>query len=592
MHRDKEAVRSRRGAFEGDPIVVEDRKRCGWGAVLAAVTLFATLLLTVPAGPATAAAGRGTPVVVRHTPAGGDEVRALVRRLGGTVGRDLRIIDGFAAEVPAAALPLLRASAAVSSVTANQRVRLHTIGGFDAKNYSPTTMYWVAQEVTGAGEYWNSGLTGKGVDVALLDSGVVEVNGLRGGKVVHGPDLSYEAENSSLRNQDTFGHGTHMAGIIAGRDDGAPAVIRKGNEDHFLGMAPGARLVSLKLADASGATDVSQVIAGIDWVVQNRNRNGLNIRVLNLSFGTDGVQSYLLDPLTYAVEVAWRKGIVVVVSAGNEGFGSTKLNNPAYDPHILAVGGADGAGTYDYKDDTIQSWSSRGDGTRNPDLVAPGASIVSLRDPGSTIDTENPAARVASRFFKGTGTSQAAAVVSGAAALVVQQRPTITPDQVKRLLILGAQRLWRADLVAQGHGMMDLKFVRGLPTPGATTSVQRFAYATGTGSLEASRGSLHTQNEAGALLAGETDAFGAAWDGRRWSGLTWTGTTWAGGTWSGTAFSGGTWNGQVWSGRRWSSGSWTGRRWSGSTWTAGTWAGRRWSGGSWAGRRWSGGGWS
>jgi serine protease AprX len=103
-------------------------------------------------------------------------------------------------------------------------------------------------------------------------------------------------------------------------------------------MAPQARVVSVKLADASGATDVSQVIAGIDWVVRNKNKNGLNIRVLNLSFGTDGVQSYLLDPLTYAAEVAWRKGIVVVVSAGNEGFGSTKLNNPAYDPRVLWSG--------------------------------------------------------------------------------------------------------------------------------------------------------------------------------------------------------------------------------------------------------------
>jgi Subtilase family len=357
-------------------------------------------------------------------------------------------------------------------------------------------------------------------------------------------------------------------------------------------MAPGARLVSLKLADASGATDVSQVIAGIDWVVQNRNRNGLNIRVLNLSFGTDGVQSYQLDPLTYAAEVAWRKGIVVVVSAGNEGFGSTKLNNPAYDPHVLAVGGADGAGTYDYKDDTIQSWSSRGDGTRNPDLVAPGASILSLRDPGATVDTDNPTARVGTRFFKGTGTSQAAAVVSGAAALVIQQRRSVTPDQVKKLLTNGAQILHKADPVAQGKGMLDLKFVRDQATPTGASAAQRFAYATGTGSLEASRGSIHTQNEAGATLAGESDAFGGAWDGRRWSGQAWTGTTWAGGAFTGTAFSGDTWNGQAWSGRRWSSGAWTGRRWSGSTWTAGTWAGRRWSGEAWSGRRWSGGGWA
>jgi serine protease AprX len=475
-------------------------------------------------------------------------------------------------------------------VTANQAIRLNTIGGFDSKRFSPTTMYWVAQEVTGAGEYWNNGYTGRGVDVALLDTGVVEVNGLRSGKVVYGPDLSYEADNPDLRHKDTYGHGTHMAGIIAGRDDFAP--IYKGNENGFLGMAPGSRVVSVKLADATGATDVSQVIAGIDWVVQNKNKNGLNIRVLNLSFGTDGVQSYLLDPLTYAAEVAWRKGIVVVVSAGNEGFGSTKLNNPAYDPHVLAVGGADGAGTYDYADDTIQSWSSRGDGTRNPDLVAPGASLVSLRDPGSTVDTEYPTARVATRFFKGTGTSQAAAVVSGAAALVIQQRPTITPNQVKKLLTDGAQRLWRADAVAQGRGMLDLKFVRDRVTPSAAAAAQPFAFATGTGSLEASRGSIHQLNQAGAVLAGETDAFGGAWDGRRWSGEAWTGVTWTGGAWSGTAFTGGAWNGQVWSGRRWSSGSWTGRRWSGSAWTAGTWTGRMWTGSTWSGRRWSGGGWN
>jgi serine protease AprX len=569
--------------------VVEDRKRCGWTAVLAAVALCAALLLAVPQAPARAADGR-LPVVVRHTPAAGGEARALVERYGGTVGRRLGIIDGFAATVPASAVGRLQASSGVQSVTGNQPVRLHTIGGFDSKGYAPTTMYWVAQEVTGAGEYWGSGWTGKGVDVALLDTGVVEVEGLRNGRVVYGPDLSYEADNPDLRHKDTYGHGTHMAGIIAGRDSGSYEVD-KGDEDHFLGMAPEARVVSVKLADASGATDVSQVIAGIDWVVQNKNKNGLNIRVLNLSFGTDGVQSYLLDPLTYAVEVAWRKGIVVVVSAGNEGFGSAKLNNPAYDPHVLAVGGADGAGTYDYKDDTIQSWSSRGDGTRNPDLVAPGASIVSLRDPGSTVDAENPTARVSTRFFKGTGTSQAAAVVSGAAALVIQQRPGITPNQVKKLLTNGAQKLWKADPVAQGKGMLDLKFVRDQPTPAATAANQPFAYATGTGSLEASRGTIHTQNESGAVLAGEQDAFGGGWDGRRWSGQAWTGTTWTGGTWSGSAFTGGAWNGQTWSGRRWSSGSWTGRRWSGSSWTAGSWTGRMWSGSAWSGRRWSGGGW-
>ena len=229
---------------------------------------------------------------------------------------------------------------------------------------------------------------------------------------------------------------------------------------------------------------------------------------------------------------------MVVVSGGNEGFGSPKLNNPAYDPHVLAVGGADGAGTYDYKDDTIQSWSSRGDGTRNPDLVAPGASILSLRDPGSTIDTEHPTARVATRFFKGTGTSQAAAVVSGAAALVIQQRPTITPDQVKKLLTNGAQKLQKADAVAQGKGMMDLKFVRDQPTPTATAARRSFAYSTGTGSRRPAGAPSTPRPGRPSLTARPTPS--AAPGTPPLVRQTWTGTTWTGGAWSGTAFTGGT----------------------------------------------------
>jgi serine protease AprX len=446
-------------------------------------------------------------------------------------------------------------------------------------------MYQVAQEVTGAGDYWNDGFTGKGVDVALLDSGVVEVDGLRGDKVLYGPDLSFENARGDLRNKDTFGHGTHMAGIIAGRDD-ATTEVRKGNDANFLGMAPDSRVVSLKLADAQGATDVSQVIAGIDWVVQHRDRDGLNIRVINLSFGTDGVQDYRIDPLAYAVEVAWRHGIVVVVAAGNEGFGSAKLNNPAYDPHVLAVGGASTGAGDKRKDDTVPDWSSRGDGTRNPDIVAPGTSVVSLRDPGSAIDLSYPSARVADRFFKGTGTSQAAAVVSGAAALVIQQRPSITPDQLKLLFEKGARKLHKADEVAQGDGMLDLDSVRVRQTPSPKASQQPYPWSDGSGSLDAARGTTHVVGDGGATLAGEQDAFGATWDGRTWSGESWEGRTWSGGGWDGRTWSGGTWNGRTWSASGWSSGEWDGRTWSGRTWSGRTWLGRTWSGRTWSSEGW------
>jgi serine protease AprX len=191
------------------------------------------------------------------------------------------------------------------------------------------------------------------------------VQGLTGpGKVVNGADLSFEGQLDGFRYLDTFGHGTHMAGIIAGRDD---AVVpgREGNDNtNFMGIAPDAQILNVKVASSNGATDVSQVLAAIDWVVQHRNDNGMNVRVLNLSFGTDSTQSYVLDPLSYAAEVAWRKGIVVVAAAGNSQFGNNQLNNPAYNPHLLAVGANDTKGTFDTADDVVPDWSERGDGVR------------------------------------------------------------------------------------------------------------------------------------------------------------------------------------------------------------------------------------
>jgi serine protease AprX len=324
------------------------------------------------------------------------------------------------------------------------------------------------------------------------------------------------------------------------------------------------------------------VIAAIDWVVQHRTDDGMNIRVLNLSFGTDGTQSYLLDPLAYAAEVAWRKGLVVVVAAGNSGFGSTKLNDPAYDPYLIAVGADDTKGTEDYTDDVIPDFSSRGDAQRHPDFVAPGKSIVSLRAPGSRIDLDNPGAREGyTRFFRGSGTSQAAAFVSGAAALLLQQRPGLTPDQVKSLLIGTAHPLPNTDAIAQGAGLIDLKGAKGALTPQVT---QSWPTATGTGTLEGARGTYHV-DDAGVQLSGEQDIFGHAWDGRSWSQASFEGRSW----------SGGAWNGYYWTGDAWYDGllgrSWSGRSWSGQSWSGRSWSGRSWSGRSWSGQSWSGDDW-
>src|SRR5205823_13151814 len=141
-----------------------------------------------------------------------------------------------------------------------------------------------------------------------------------------------------------------------------------------------------------------------------------------------------LDPLAYAPEVAWRSGIVVVVAGGNDGSATARLADPAIDHYVIAVGASDAMGTISTSDDTLASFSNRGNSSRHIDVLAPGVSIQSLRDPNSEIDVDHPTARVGTELFKGTGTSQAAAITSGAVAVILQKRPTLTPDQVKYLL--------------------------------------------------------------------------------------------------------------------------------------------------------------
>ncbi|MDP8904516.1 MAG: S8 family serine peptidase [Chloroflexota bacterium] len=526
--------------------------------MLCAVALVVGSLLH---GAALAPAGRLVEVIVR-VEAGTSiaDARRTVVALGGQVGRPLAIVGGFAAAVPSAALARLTASPAVASVSANYSVQLlHEVNGFDAET-AAGSMYNVAWQI-GAREYWSNGFTGQGIDVAVIDSGVSPVEGLnRDGQVAHGPDLSFERLNPHLRHLDTYGHGTHMAGIIAGRDAGVDQGSLSQEHDRFVGIAPGARVVSLKVANALGATDVSQVIAAIDWVVTHANDDGLNIRVLNLSFGTDGRQDYRTDPLTHAVEQAWRAGIFVVVAAGNSGPTAGGLNNPAYDPFVMAVGADNTRGTKRVSDDVVASFSSSGDGQRNPDVLAPGRRVVSLRVPGSHLDNEHPDSRLNERFVPGSGTSQAAAVVSGAAALVLQQRPRLTPDELKQLLRSTAKRLPDAPESAQGKGLISLSDAFGAPTP--LGYVQTAQPSSGGGSLEAARGSIHVVGADGYVLSGEVGvetvphwfvcATDASLDGNSWSGNSWSGNSWSGNSWSGgPSTDGNSWSATGWLGVSW-----------------------------------------
>jgi serine protease AprX len=447
------------------------------------------------------------------------------------------------------------------------------------------SMYRVVQRV-GAHYAWTQGYTGQGIDIALIDSGVVPVNGLTApGKVINGPDLSFESQADNLRYLDTYGHGTHLAGIMAGRDDAVSEPTLANAYDHFIGVAPDARIVNVKVADSEGATDVSQVIAAIDWVVQHRSDNGMNIRIINLSYGTDGTQDYLLDPLAFAVEQAWKAGIVVVVAAGNDGEGSA-LRNPATDPFVIAVGASKGQNMK--AKEPVADFSSCGTDERHVDVLAPGRSIVGLRNPGSYADTNYPQATVVDRLFLGSGTSQAAAVTSGVVALLLQQRPELTPDEVKGLLMTTAEGTRKLDPICGGEGEVDLYSALWKNAP---KGEQTHAWSTGTGSLEAARGTNHVYDE-GMALVGERDIFGSAFDSASWSALAAASASWSGGDWNGSTWTGASWSSVSWSGASWSSASWSGASWSGASWSSKSWSSASWSGASWSSASWSGASWS
>jgi serine protease AprX len=247
------------------------------------VIAMAMLVAVLPTSPAstTPSSPETVEVIVQETAAATRVAEGLVTQLGGTVIRQLPIIGGFSAEVPADHIGLIGIDPSVLAITPNMLLNAMgdetTLPGFEPKDYAGS-MYEVSK-FTKVEDVWGHDVTGAGIDVAVIDSGVTPVMGLdAGGKVVNGPDLSFDSQYDNVRHLDAYGHGTHMAGIIAGRDTGIVEDYDKAVKTHFVGIAPEARIVNMKVGDAQGVTDVSQVIAAIDWVVQHRNSNGLNIR--------------------------------------------------------------------------------------------------------------------------------------------------------------------------------------------------------------------------------------------------------------------------------------------------------------------------
>jgi serine protease AprX len=425
-------------------------------------------------------------VLVSATGPASTAAEQAVARLGGRLGRRLAVIDGFAARMPAPNVARLRAEPGVRWVAPN--VRLQVQGLYGQGSGEASAVYPAAVR---ARRVWGSGDTGAGVRVAVIDTGVSTAGDLAG-QVVHATDLTNEQDN-----QDGYGHGTFVAGLIAGTGAASGGAVT--------GIAPGAGLVSLKIAGRDGSTDLLRVLAALDWVRSFHAAYG--IRVLNLSLGVPALPSYQGNPLDYAVERVWRSGVVVVTAAGNNGPGTGTVTSPGDDPYVVTVGASDDHTTTDVGDDTLAPFAGSGptaDGQVKPDVLAPGTSVVSSRSPGSTVDVTYPGSEVGDAYAKGSGTSFATAVVSGVAALVVASAPDLTPDQVKQRLVSTARPLGTGDSPATGRGV-----------------VNAYAATTSTDSTPANQGVVPAQ-------PGDGTPGDPSTDGSQWAGSQWVSAEWAG----------------------------------------------------------------
>ena len=368
-----------------------------------------------------------------------EPLAAAVQARGGQVTKRWEFINALAAQLPARAVPGLAQTPGIKYISWDAPVHgqwtgaLNTTGGGTAASYSVNTanVKTFFPFAVYADKVWSTGNYGAGTTVAFLDSGLTP-NGSGSGDF--GSRSTSNVVNVKVTgSQDNYGHGTWVAGIIGG--DGT--VSGQG----YVGIAPQARLVSVKVSDDTGVATTGDLIDGLNWIYSNAAK--YSIRVINISMQSSVQMSYLDDPLDAAVEQVWGAGIVVVVSAGNNGGQNCSVcYAPANDPYVITVGAVDDMGTVNQRDDVLTTWSSFGvtqDGFKKPDIFAPGARIVgalsSYNQNRPTLAQTYPGNVVAPGYYiKLGGTSAAAPIVAGAVALMLTAHPEWTPNQVKWLL--------------------------------------------------------------------------------------------------------------------------------------------------------------
>jgi serine protease AprX len=479
---------------------------------------------------------RGAPTPVAHSQAATTALGLL--RQNGRAGSSLGIVGGASGHLNAVAIRALTNNPNVAAIYEDVVIPRAAVSDANLATAYPAEV--------NAPPAWLQNTTGAGVTVAVLDSGINP-----------DPDLAARILTSvnfaePLTSPDPGGHGTHVAGIIAG--DGTKSA------GQYIGVAPHANLVDVRVINGAGNASASSVIAGIQWTVANASLYG--IRVVNLSLGGLPVTDYEHDPVAAAVEIAWLRGLVVVTAAGNSGIA---VDTPGVDPFVLTVGALDDQGTPSLLDDALPVWTAWGTpalGTPKPDIVAPGRRIVSLRVPGSTLDALNPdrvvTATNGATYFRLSGTSMSAGVVSGVVALLLQGHPLLKPNQVKAVLAG----------TAAPFGQLTATLVPG-PVAGRGVVDEQAASAAAT-ALAANRG-LRVADPAAQSLYPLLSGQPLVWKNPTLNGIDWTQYNWTKLIWDDAA-----WDNLSWDAFNWDSLGWNTLNWADAAWDAIAWNDAAW----------------
>jgi serine protease AprX len=529
---------------------IPDRRRPCSGRAAAAVAVAVTVGGALPSVAAPVRVTLSPVIVEAGSAALARTAVSSVIALSGGVGQvvlDLPLVNGVLANLTTVEVGQLKTSYLVSP-DATVLTAMVDKGGAPAPSRQLDNVF---PAVTGASNVIAGGITGQGVGVAVIDTGIANLPDFSG-RLQPGVDLSGE-NNPWL---DGYGHGTFVAGLVAGNG------VSSGNS--YVGEAPGADLVPVKVAGRSGTTTVSTVIRGLQWVMDHPG----NIHVINMSVGAVPQGPTALNPLNQAVEVMWRAGFVVVASAGNNGPARGTITSPGDDPLVITVGALDDKDTVSPTDDTVASFSSNGptswDGWWKPDLLAPGKSVVSVMPSTSVIWTNNKSARVGTKNFVGSGTSFAAAITSGAAAMLVQAKPAASADSIKAALLTttNAGPGPPLDPFQQGHGVLDVARAVAEPAISMLQDVSSILPPV----LGANISLLSTQVVSSWASGGASLPTYPLPYPFPYSGAVFQNTAWNSSAWNSSAWNSSAWNSSAWNSSAWNSSAWNSSAWNSSAW--------------------------